>query len=46
MNRQIESLSSKCHVDASKTQSPRNPKTKPIYEIVIDRDESDDESEA
>jgi len=50
MNRQIESLnvtlSSGCHVDASITHSPRKPKTKPTYEIVIDRNESDDESEA
>ena len=46
MNRQIENLSSECYVDASITHSPRKPKTKPTYEIVIDRDESDDESEA
>ncbi len=50
MNRQIESLnvtlSSGCHVDASITHNPRKPKTKPTYEIVIDRNESDDESEA
>ena len=40
MNPQIESLSSECHVDASITHSPRKPKTKPTYEIVIDRNEA------
>ncbi|MFO1289616.1 MAG: IS5 family transposase [Nitrosomonas sp.] len=32
-----------CHVDASITQSPRKPKTKPTYEVVSDREERDDE---
>ncbi|MBK7353852.1 MAG: transposase [Nitrosomonas sp.] len=35
-----------CHVDASITQSPRKPKTKPAYEVVSDREERDDEIEA
>lgn len=34
------------HVDASITHSPRKPKTKPTYEIVNDREERDDESDA
>lgn len=32
-----------CHVDASITQSPRRPKTRPAYEVVNDREERDDE---
>lgn len=35
-----------CHVDASITQSPRKPKTKPCYEVVNDREDRDDESDA
>lgn len=35
-----------CHVDASITQSPRKPKTKPAYEVVSDREERDDEPDA
>lgn len=35
-----------CHVDASITQSPRKPKTKPAYEVVSDREERDDEADA
>ena len=35
-----------CHVDASITQSPRKPKTKPSYEVVSDREDRDDESDA
>jgi len=35
-----------CHVDASITQSPRKPKTKPSYEVVNDREDRDDEDEA
>ena len=34
------------HVDASITQSPRNPKTKPAYEVINDREDRDDESDA
>lgn len=34
------------HVDASITQSPRKPKTKPTYEVVSDREERDDEPNA
>ena len=35
-----------CHVDASITQSPRKPRTKPAYEVVNDREERDDEADA
>ncbi|TXI18214.1 MAG: IS5 family transposase [Nitrosomonas sp.] len=35
-----------CHVDASITQSPRKPRTKPAYEIVSDREERNDEADA
>ena len=35
-----------CYVDASITQSPRKPKTKPAYEVVSDREERDDETDA
>ena len=35
-----------CHVDASITQSPRKPKTRPAYEVVCDREERDDEADA
>lgn len=34
------------HIDASITHSPRKPKTKPSYEVVNDREERDDESDA
>jgi IS5 family transposase len=34
------------HVDASITQSPRKPKTRPAYEVVSDREERDDEADA
>jgi len=35
-----------CHVDASITQSPRKPKSRPVYEVVNDREERDDEADA
>ena len=35
-----------CHVDASITQSPRKPKTRPAYEVVSDREERDGEADA
>jgi transposase, IS5 family len=35
-----------CHVDASITHSPRKPKTRAAYEIVSDREERDDETDA
>lgn len=35
-----------CHVDASITHSPRKPKTRPLYEMVADRENRDDEAEA
>ncbi len=35
-----------CHVDASVTHSPRAPQTKPLYEVVTDRECRDDEEEA
>ena len=34
------------HVDASLTHSPRRPKSRPTYEVVNDREEREDESEA
>ncbi len=34
------------HVDASITQSPRKPKTRPAYEVVSNREERDDEADA
>jgi IS5 family transposase len=50
INTQISSynvtLTSGHHVDASITHSPRKPKTKPGYEVVIDREERDDEAQA
>ena len=33
------------HVDASITQSPRKPKTRPAYEVISDREEWDDEAD-
>ncbi len=35
-----------CHVDASITQSPRKPKTRPAYEVVDDREGRNDEADA
>jgi IS5 family transposase len=50
INQQIHAynvtVSTGCHVDASITHSPRKPKTQPSYEVVNDREERDDESEA
>ena len=50
INRQIHSfnvtVSTGHHVDASITNSPRKPKTKPTYEVVSDREEREDESDA
>ncbi len=50
INRQIEgyqvTLTTGYHVDASITHSPRKPKTQPTYEVVNDREERDDESDA
>jgi IS5 family transposase len=34
------------HVDASITQSPRKPKTRPAYEVVSNREERGDEADA
>jgi IS5 family transposase len=50
INRQIQTynitVTQGCHVDASITQSPRKPKTKPSYEVVTDREDRDDEGDA
>jgi len=50
VNRQIEALDvtvkTGCHIDASITHSPRKPKTKPTYEVVHDREDHDDETNA
>ena len=50
INQQIEvhdiSVKKGCYVDVSITQSPRKPKTKPIYEVMSDREERDDEPNA
>ena len=50
VNRQIQThnitVRKGCHVDASITQSPRKPKTKPAYEVVSDREDRDDEADA
>jgi len=50
INRQIQAynitVKQGCHVDASITQNPRKPKTKPAYEVVGDREERDDKIEA
>jgi len=50
INRQIQAyditVKQGCHVDASITQSPRKPKTRPAYEVVSDREERDDEANA
>lgn len=50
INRQIQGhnivVKQGCHIDASITQSPRKPKTRPTYEVVADREERDDEADA
>jgi len=50
INQQIQThnvlLTKGCRVDASITISPRKPKTKPTYEVINDREERDDESDA
>jgi IS5 family transposase len=50
INQQIQTLDvtvkAGCHVDASITHSPRKPKTKPAYEVVNDREDRDDETDA
>jgi len=50
INHQIQMLNvtvaTGCHVDASITHSPRKPKTKPVYEVVSDREDRDDETDA
>lgn len=50
VNRQIQAfdvtVTKGCHIDASITHSPRKPKTKPAYEVVNDRDDRDDETDA
>jgi len=35
-----------CHFDASITQNPRKPRTRPAYEVVSDREERNDEVDA
>lgn len=50
INQQINALNitvtKGCHIDASITQSPLKPKTKPSYEVVNDREDRDDEGDA
>ena len=50
INHQIQRLNvtvaTGCHVDASITHSPRKPKTRAAYEVVSDREERDDETDA
>ena len=50
INRQIQAynitIKQGCHVDASITQSPRKPKTRPTYEVVSNREDHDDEANA
>ncbi|MFZ1852156.1 MAG: hypothetical protein WAU15_08030 [Nitrosomonas sp.] len=50
INRQIKAyditVKQGCHVDASITQSLPKPKTKLAYEVVNDREERGDETEA
>ena len=50
INHQIQRLNvtvaNGCHVDASITHSPRKPKTRAAYEVVSDREERDDETDA
>lgn len=48
INRQIQAhqvtVTKGCHIDASITQSPRKPRTKPAYEVVNDREDRDYET--
>lgn len=44
--RHSTSLSRRDRIDASITHSPRKPKTKLSYEVINDREERDDESDA
>lgn len=50
INRQIQAhnitVRQGCHVDASITLSRRKPKTRPAYEVVSDREDRDDETDA
>jgi len=50
INQQIQAhqvtVTKGCHVDASITHSPRKPRTKPAYEVVGDREDRDDETDA
>jgi IS5 family transposase len=50
VNRQIQThnitVRKGCHVDASITQSPRKPKIRPAYEVVSDREDRDDATDA
>lgn len=50
INRQIQAhqvtVTKGCHIDASITHSPRKPRTKPAYEVVNDREDRDDETDA
>jgi len=50
VNQQIKALdvtvTKGCHIDASITHSPRKPKTKPAYEVVSDREDRYDETDA
>jgi len=50
INRQIQAhqvtVTKGYHIDASIAHSPRKPKTKPSYEVVNDRDERDNETDA
>jgi IS5 family transposase len=50
INRQIQAhdieVRKGYHIDASITQSPRKPKTRPAYEVIGDREERDDEPDA
>jgi len=50
INRQIQAhhvtVTKGCHIDASITHSPRKPRTKPTYEVVNDREDRNDETDA
>ncbi|MCC6922244.1 MAG: IS5 family transposase [Nitrosomonas sp.] len=50
INRQIQAhqitVTKGCHIDASITHSPRKPRTNPAYEVVNDREDRDDETDA
>ena len=50
VNRQIQThnitVRKGCHVDASITQSPRKPKIRPAYEVVSDREDRDNATDA